>query len=424
MTPERVVIDKLVHGGQALGTLSDGRKVLVWNALPGETVEIALKRSKHSFAEGITTKVITASADRLEPRDEAYLSTSPWQIMPFVAEQTAKKSILIETFEREGVSLTPEIMKQLDCVTDGTEWQYRNKMEYSFWGDEDGLHLALFQRATHGKQIVKGSSIARPEIDEAANLICDVLNKANIRAGQLKTVVLRCNMVGETVAALYVKDEAFPDIAALRELVGKDIKGITVVYSNPKSPASVYTNTSFTYGQVQLSEQIFGQSIKYDVRSFFQVNVPVFEIALQKIQDSLGDQPVTDFYSGVGTIGLPLKADVYVESDPANVAILKENLRDHAGHVVDIPAEKALEQLPDEGTLIVDPPRAGLHSQVTERLHYTKPQTIIYLSCNPITQARDIERLQDVYKIESLTAYNFFPRTPHIESLAVLRRDA
>lgn len=418
--PEQIKIEKLVHGGQALGTLSDGRKVLVWNALPGETVEVELQRSKHSFAEGFATRVLTASPDRQEPRDEAYLSTSPWQIMSFPAEQAAKKAILLETFEREKVTLSPEITEKLTCVSDDVEWQYRNKMEYSFWGDDEGLHLALFHRASHGKRIVTGSSIARPEIDEAANRICAVLNQEGVRAGQLKTVVVRCNMAGKTVAALYVKDGAFPDIAALSDLVGNSIQGIAVFFSNPKSPASIHTKTLFEYGQLDLSEQILDTTITYDIRSFFQVNVPVFERALQEIKEHIADRPITDFYCGVGTIGIPLEAEVFVESDAANVARLRANLNGDKRKIIEAPAESALEHLPQQGTLILDPPRAGLHARVADRLNDVKPKTIIYLSCNPVTQARDIARLQDVYELTSLTAYNFFPRTPHIESLAVL----
>lgn len=424
MPVERVVIEKLVHGGQALGALSDGRKVLVWNALPGETVDVEVRKNKHSFAEGIASQVVTPSPDRQLPRDDAYLSTSPWQILSFTAEQEAKKAILLETFQREGVVLPDRVASDLQCITDNVQWQYRNKMEYSFWGDDDGLHLALFHRASHGKRIVTGSSIARPEIDELANAICGVLHKAGIRGSQLKTVVVRCNMAGETVAALYVKDEAFPGLERLTQLVNGSVKGISVFFSNPKSPASVYTKTLFEYGSTELHEQIINSNIRYDVRSFFQVNIPVFELALNDIKEHTTDGPITDFYCGVGTIGIPLGAGVFVESDMANVMHLKQNLINSDAHVIETPAESALEHLPADGTLIVDPPRAGLHAKVSEQLHEARPKCIIYLSCNPITQARDMARLQDIYEVASLSAYNFFPRTPHIESLAVLRLKA
>lgn len=417
MAFETVTIDKLIHGGQALGRLSDGRKVLVWNALPGETVEVELHKSKHSYAEGIAINVLKASTDREEPRDEAYLSTSPWQIMTFAAEQKAKTEILLETFRREHVALPEKVVADLDCVSDEQQWHYRNKMEYSFWADDSGLNLALFHRASHGKRIVSGSSIARPEIDELANRICDVLNQASIRGSQLKTVVVRSNMAGQTVAALYVKDPQFPELVGLTGLG----QGVAVYFSNPKSPASIHTKTLYEYGDVHLTEKIMGMTIRYNVGSFFQINVPVFELALTTIKENLLKQPIVDFYSGVGTVGIPLGAQLFVENEVSNMEMLKDNLKSSTGRVVATSAENALEYIPSQGTLIVDPPRAGLHVRVTDRLLEVTPESVIYLSCNPVTQARDIARLQDKFEVVSLTGYNFFPRTPHIESLAVLR---
>ena len=135
---ETVNIEKLVHGGQGIGTLADGRRVFVWNALPGEEVEVTLTKSKHKLAEGIATKITTASADRIDSRDDAYLSTSPWQIMSFEAENQRKQEILVETLQREHVEYTGSVSMHHGQ----DEWHYRNKMEYSFWADDEGLHLA------------------------------------------------------------------------------------------------------------------------------------------------------------------------------------------------------------------------------------------------------------------------------------------
>jgi 23S rRNA (uracil1939-C5)-methyltransferase len=177
------VIEKLVHGGQGLGTLEDGRKAFVWNALPGEKVNLEVRKSKNKYLEGVATEIIEASSERIEPRDEAFLSTSPWQIMTFAAENKYKQEILVETLSREHVTYDAEIKMH----TDDREWHYRNKMEYSFWGDDDGLHLALFHRASHGKRIITGSSIAMAAIDDAANKVVAILNKHGIsRTRQLR----------------------------------------------------------------------------------------------------------------------------------------------------------------------------------------------------------------------------------------------
>lgn len=372
-------------------------------------------KSRRDYAEGIAEEIIEASQERTEPVDEAYLSTSPWQIMTWLAENTYKQEILRETFAREKVAV-PEVHFQHG----EQQLHYRNKMEYSFWAEDDGLHLALFHRGTHGKRIVQGSSIARSEIDEVANQICTILNEQKIRGSQLKTVVIRCNERGETVAALYVKDETFPNIDALKDIC----KGLVVNYSTPKSPASVLTRELYRYGDITLGDTILETPITYDVHSFFQVNLPVFELALRRIAElTKASSNKVDMYSGVGTIGIPIGGtNVLVELDPHNVAMAKANVADQSIDVVQASTEQALEYITSDACVIVDPPRAGLHSKVVERITETKPPQIVYLSCNPITQARDLAMLQNDYEIQEITGYNFFPQTPHIESLAYLVR--
>lgn len=409
---QTVTIDKLVHGGQGLGVLPDGRKAFVWNALPGENLRVKLGKSKRNYAEGVAEEIINASGDRIKPRDKAFLSTSPWQIMTWAAENKYKAEILQETFARERLK-TPKI----DFIAGKQQWHYRNKMEYSFWADDNGLSLALFNRGSHGKIAVTGSSLAQTEIDETANKICTVLFLHKIRGSQLKTLVVRGDQNGKTVAAVFVKQADFPQITELQDIC----QGITVCFSDPKSPASVLTSELYTYGDITLTDKIIGVPITYDVHSFFQVNVPVFEWAAKRIDYFTGGaKPKTDFYSGVGTIGLPVNATTLVESDPHNVDLAKQNVDWRPIEVIQATAESALEHIPAKGALIVDPPRAGLHSKVVAKIREQHPPTIAYLSCNPSTQARDLKLLADIYDIRCLEGYNFFPRTPHIESLAIL----
>lgn len=410
---EEVVIEKLVHGGQGIGTLSDGRRVFVWNVLPGEKVRVRLTKNKHKLAEGIADEIIEPSSEREQPRDDAYLSTSPWQMMTWASENTYKRDILIETLQREHVKVPTDII----MVSGDHQWHYRNKMEYSFWADDHGLHLALFNRGSHGKQIVPGSSIAMPVVDETANKILAVLNNHHIRGSQLKTVIVRANQVGETVAALFAKDEALIEMPELADVCS----GVVVYYSNPKSPASVATRELYVYGTTTLGDKLLGSDIQYDVNSFFQVNVDVFTKALDRIKAAVSDMPYVDMYSGVGTIGLAIGgAAVLVESDHHNIEMARRNATGTGAEVVEATAETALEYIDSKYCLIVDPPRAGLHAKVIERILNAKPPRIVYLSCNPITQARDLALLQGKYSLTSIEGYNFFPRTPHIESLAIL----
>lgn len=410
---EEVLIEKLVHGGQGIGTLADGRRVFVWNAIPGEKVRVQLTKNKHKMAEGLAIETIEPSEEREVPKDEAYLSTSPWQIMSFDAENKYKQAILAETLQREHVAYNADI----HMIAGNNQWYYRNKMEYSFWADDDGLHLALFNRGTHGKRIVNGSSIARPEIDRTANEIVAILNKNGIRGSQLKTVVVRSNQKGDTVAALFCKDEAFPGLSELAAVC----QGLVVYYSNPKSPASIVTSELHRYGELTLTDTINNIDITYDVNSFFQVNLEIFAKALQRIQSAVDGHPFIDMYSGVGTIGLSIGGPaVLVESDVYNNEMARLNAIGTSAQVVEASAETALDHIDSTYILVMDPPRAGLHSKIIDRILEVTPPKIVYLSCNPITQARDLALLQDRYRINSIEGFNFFPRTPHIESLAIL----
>jgi len=410
-----VKISKIVYGGQGLGELPDGRKVFVWNALPGETVRVRIIKDKKSYAEGIAEEIVKPSKARIEPEEENYLATSPWQIVNWQSENEYKKDIVTELFQHEKV-MVPEIPA---VFHDERQWHYRNKMEYTFWGDEAGLHLALHQRGSHGKQIVTGSKLAVPELDAAANAVVEQLTKLNARAGDLKTIIVRVNQKGEAVAALYTKLEKFAKLELPSEL-----KGLRVYHSNPRSPASVPTKLIYELGSTLLTDELLGQTFYYDVDSFFQVNPPLFEQALQAIKNHVTEPSITDMYAGVGTIGLSVASSSVdlVELDPATAHMAAENasLSQLSSAVIEASTEKALEYITADKPVVFDPPRAGLHDKVTEKVLEVLPPKVIYLSCNPATHARDLARLQEMYKITDFQIFNFFPRTPHIETLAVL----
>ncbi len=420
-----VSVGKLVHGGQAIGEISQttadavgmsslaGRKIFVWNALPGELVDVRVTKKKSSYLEGIAATIHITSPDRAEPVEpQSYLSTSPWQMMEWEAENTAKQSILAEVFGREGIN---DI--NFDAFVSGDQQSgYRNKQEIGFWGDDDGLHLAHYVRGTHGKQIVESSIIAAAAINTAQVAILGELRKHDVWAGDLKTVVVRCNAAGDTVTALFCKKELDLSKFTLPSVV----KGMDIYFSNPLSPASVPTKKLYSFGDTTLVDTIAGKRIGYGVLSFFQVNIPVFEQVLATIKKHVANAPSVDMYSGVGSIGIAVGSEVLVELEKENVAMAKQNAKGTKIKIVHATAEAALEHISSDRVLIVDPPRAGLHKDVIDAILDKKPPKAIYLSCNPSTQARDVRYLSDLYKVSYAQGYNFFPRTPHIESLIVL----
>lgn len=425
--PVQLQLDTIVGGGQTLGTLSDGKKVFVWGGLPDEAVEIDITKKRSSYDEGIVRSVISKSNQRVKPRDpESYLSTSPWQIMTFEAEQHYKSALIEEAFELHDIVL-PE---PIEVYSDGKEYEYRNKVEFSFWFDTETekLSLAFFRRGSHGKLPVDGTSLAPTAINSAARAIVDVLNDYKIGGRALKTLLIRCDRQGQIAWQLYVKDEDFPADKLLSTITSKveSVNG-EIIYSNPKSPASVITKRLATLRDTTLEDAILDVPFRYATEGFFQINLPVYEEALHDMQQWIPKESksVVDLYSGVGTIGLTIGGDnvTLIESNEHAVREMKRNIKAlerKDAQAILAPSEKALDYIASDATIIVDPPRAGLHADVVNRLLEQTPQRIIYLSCNPVTQARDVERLADKYGIRAHRGYNFFPRTPHIEHLVVL----
>ncbi len=420
-----LTLQKIVGGGQALGQLDDGKKAFVWGGLPEENVTIEVTKSKSSFVEGIVTEVHAASAERVTPTDpDSYLSTSPWQIMAFDAEQHYKAALIEEAFELHDI-VVPE---PIDVYTDGEQFGYRNKIEFSWWWDKeaDQLDLAFFRRGTHGKIPVDTTSLAAPAITEAAHRLRAVLRKRGVGAYTLKTVIIRCDRQGTVAAQLYVKEETF-DAFTEAEFSQLGLAGFELIFSNPKSPASVITKRLQAWGTTALTDTILDIPFTYAVEGFFQINLPVYEQALLDMKEWVEPgKPSVDLYSGVGTIGLTIGGDnvTMVEINEHAVREMERNItalqREKAAKAILAPSEQVLENITAEATIIVDPPRAGLHEDVVTKLLEVAPARIIYLSCNPVTQARDVALLAEKYGIRAHRGYNFFPRTPHIEHLVVL----
>lgn len=418
---ERVKLEKIVGGGQSLGRLADGRKVFVWGALPGETADVAITKKKSAMAEGIALRIAEQAPERVEPRDpDSFLSTSPWQIMGAGTEDAWKHRLIADAFALHHIDLP-----DFELIGDGRRYGYRNKVEFSwYWNNgSDQLDIAFFRRGTKGKIPVQGTSLARSEINVAAINLRDLLRRRGVEARELKTVLVRCDHSGNTVAQLYVKDETFaplPDTDVQR----LGLQGFELIYSFPKSPASVITKRLQQWGNITLRDTVMETPFSYAAEGFFQVNLPVYELALRRMRRWVGDEPVVDMYSGVGTIGLTIGGNgtTLVEVNEHCVREMKRNIE--ACHLqataINAASEEALSYIRQGKTIILDPPRAGLHERVVERLLTTEPRRIIYLSCNPVTQARDTEKLLQKYKIADVAAYNFFPCTPHIESLVVL----
>jgi 23S rRNA (uracil1939-C5)-methyltransferase len=385
-----IAVDRLVPGGQGIGALPDGKKAFLWNALPGETVtEFLVTKKKTHYIEGIATKFENPSKFRVGPKDHCYLSTSPWQILDYTYELEQKRALVEESLRQEHVTI-PSNVEIEPTKTDGREWFYRNKMEYAlFWDhDTDKIQPAFHARGSHRKLPITQSSIEKPEIFKRAQAIVDELNATHNEARRYQSLLIRASQDGQTSGGLFENHQPHP------------------VFDN-------------------LSDSILGQSYSYSPNGFFQINLPVYELALQEIAKSIKTDRVLDLYSGVGTIGLSVARDknlTLVESNGAAYQELEKNCNGTSAHPVLAKSEEALEYITPDLTVILDPPRAGCDKKLIVKLLEETPTTIIYLSCNPSTQARDVKLLEEKYIIERIAPFNFFPKTPHIENLIVLLR--
>ena len=380
-----IQIEKLIPGGFGLGTDEDGRKGFFWNALPGEIVtEYDITKQKPHYFEAIATKVEKISLHRTEPRDSCYLSTSPWQIMDYDYELEQKQKLVIEIFREHHLDIaSPQI------ITDNRDYYYRNKMEYALYWDHDigQIRLAFHQRGSHRKIPISKSSIERPEIFQRAQTVIDELNTNGEEARKYQSLLLRCNQAGEISGGLYENHRPHPNFPALTDV-------------------------------------ILNHTYSYSPNGFFQINLPVYELALQEIWENITTDEVLDLYAGVGTIGLSVAREhqlTLVEVDKSAFAELLNNAY-NMSNVTPIleKSENVLKYITPRQTVILDPPRAGCDRKLIDKLLKTRPQKIIYLSCNPATQARDVKLLLAKYQINTIKTFNFFPRTPHIENLVVL----
>ena len=427
---ETAKFDKITPGGQTLGELESGKKIFAWGVLPGETAKIQLTKSKAHWCEGFAVEILEQSPLRIVPKDpESYLSTSPWQIFDFDFEQKTKQELIEESFRQEKIKLE----NQDSFFSDGEIFGYRNKVEFSFWfekpeSEEGNLHLAFFRRGGKGKIPVSGTSLATPEINQAGQKVLAILRARGAQARDLKTLLIRASQHGEIAAQLYVKEEDFT-LFTDEELAKLDFKSFEIIFSNPKSPASVITKILQQHGTQNLTDRVLGVDFNYATESFFQINLPVYEQALRDMKRFINPaKPTIDLYSGVGSIGLTIGENnlTMVEINEAAVAEMRANIkklgREDTASAVLAPSEKALEFIQPNANLIVDPPRAGMDKKVCEKILEVAPERIIYLSCNPSTQARDMAILSQKYRIIYTRGYNFFPRTPHVETVVLMSR--
>lgn len=448
-TEHEVEFEKLVPEGQALGRMN-GKVVFAWGALPGERARVRVTKKKRTANFAEVVEILEPSPERREPREAHHLSCSPFQILDYERETELKRALLAETMEeKSGEALTPDAYHPAREV-----YGYRNKLEFSFTGGpgvaggsgtasgpgaaggpnaEDGpLQPAFFKRGTPFVKIPApdGCVLGGEPMNRVAVEVTRRLREAGADTDALKTLIVReSKTTGHVLAGIFWRDR---DRAAATEVDLEGIDGLAghkVVYSRPNSPASTYDEVLAENGSNELEEAIEGMRIRYSFESFFQNHLGLFPDALASIREACppGGKYV-ELYCGVGTIGLHVadRADRLVgveEVEPA-IELLHANARlngvTHYDGIVSRAEKIDYELLEDTDVLLLDPPRAGLHPKAVKRILRMKPRRIVYLSCNPKTQAQDYAALRQSYALQRFEAFDFYPRTPRLETLMVL----
>jgi len=425
---EEIFFEGLDKKGAAFGFWGN-KKVIAYGVLPNEKAKVRIIGKKKNVLFAKVEEILEKSKRRVKEKESHFLSCSPWQIFDYDFQIEIKKQFLKEAFD---------FLKE-DFVLDNffeskKKFEYREKTEFSFKEKEGKVYLAFYERGNSKVKVElnDGCILMKPQAKELALYLIQEINKQKITPAILKSLIIRTNSFNELVFALLFKDASFSfnfNFDLERE---KNLNGYIFAYSSPLSPASVFQKILKSEGEVFLKEKIKDKYFYYNYDSFFQNNLETFSLALEVMRENISFtlNKVVDFYGGVGVIGISLsdlaKKVIGIEiNSVASYFSLKNaqinNVKNY--EAINLPAEKVDNSFLEKVDLVIfDPPRSGLHPRIIKNLIQFKPQFVFYLSCNPFTQAKDVFLLKDYYKIKRIYGFDFYPQTPHLESLVVLER--
>ena len=422
----QVRIEKIVYPGRRMALL-EGKVVFTDRGLPGETVEIEVFKDRRSYAEARTVRIVEPSPARVEPRCGHYLACSPYQDMDYGLEIEIKRAQAAEILSRglkrpfPGLRLTPS----------PEVWGYRNKIGLRVLREEGPALFVYHEPGERDSFLPVDRCYLAP--DRTNDLLAAL--RETIEAGPLKTVeaveVRTSRWSGESLLLCDLDSEAE------REAAAEAWRGLRRPFGLVGAVASIFdgrrSRDERLFGRDFIEERAGGLVFRLGARSFFQTNVPVLESVFEDVAAAArlgGDETVADLYCGVGTFGLFLAKrcrEVFgVEPEPGNVAFLKKNLELNGVGNFAVCEGTAEEWLPDvlerdPAVVILDPPRRGVDPEIVARLVGDPVARLLYLSCNPTTLVRDLQGLDQAYEVVDVHVYDFFPHTPHIETLALLK---
>lgn len=445
--------------GVSVGKTEEGKTVIVSGAVPGDLVNVRVKKSKSNYVEGEAVEILEYSENRVEPRCIHFGTCGgcKWQNIAYEKQLDFKHNEVVNNIRRIGGVSDFEIIPIL-----GSEEQYfyRNKMEFSFsnarwltqyeisseenFGNKDalGFHIpGMWSKILDLKECYlqeDPSNQIRLAVKKYA--VENGLEFYDVKAqsGFLRTLMLRQNSKGEWMVLFQLYKEMKAERINLFDFLLASFPQIkTLVFAiNPKGNDSIYDLNIQTYfGDGFLYEEMDGLKFKIGPKSFFQTN---YKQALELYRKTLefaeltGDQVVYDLYTGTGTIAQYVarnaKHVIGIEAvqEAIDAAIEHAELNGlknttfYAGDMKNVFNDEFLENHPKADVLITDPPRDGMHQKVVEQILKLSPDRIVYVSCNSATQARDIALMKEDYELVKILPVDMFPQTHHVENIALL----
>jgi 23S rRNA (uracil1939-C5)-methyltransferase len=462
-----VKISEFAFGGRGIAkipTENGDYIVFVDNCYPGQLVQARITKKKKRYAEANLVDVIERSPDE-KVSDFQEISGGPYIFVPVDLQEKVKKESTLETFRR--LSHMHDLDEKFDTfISSPHHYFYRNKMEYSFSSIEHDVHtgeekddafaLGFKRRGTWWKveNLNKPSGLFDEEWETKLIQIRNYLFETGLPAwhppgkhGFFRHIVVRKSFSEDKLLLNLVtssKDLKKFDVSAfakfMQALMGERIAGLWHTVNDNVADRAKIENGSSTllFGTPKINEEMLGLTFEISMESFFQTNPKCAELLYSKALDYVfeeelkDDEIIMDLFCGTGTIGQILTTRksnariVGVDIVEEAIADAKKNAKRNGINQIDFYAAdvgKFLKEHPEFqgkiGTIILDPPRAGIAPKTLLKVIELGARHIVYISCNPSTQARDAETLiQNGFELEKLSFVDQFPHTGHIESIA------
>ncbi len=416
-----VTIENLSFGGRGIGHF-DSKVIFVDNTVPGDMVECSFTRIKPKFFEAKLIKIIKPSETRVKPRCKHFETCGgcTWQYLPYEKQLEIKEGQVRESLEHIGGFKNPKIKPIIGCEE---PWFYRNKMEFSFYENMVGLHPKGYRYEVFDLEECFLESEEIPKILEAVRPI--------IKPGMISIIIREGKKTNERLINLIYSDCEI-DSKHFVDLMKPFSTSIYITQKIAKKGKPTQLIEQHLFGKKTLTEGMCGLKFEILPQAFFQPNTLQAEKLYKTVED-LGEisanDIVFDLFCGTGTIGMTIahKAKKVFGADTNESAIQNAkqnavlnnigNIEFHAGDAYQIVKELNIKPV----VVIVDPPRSGLSEKLCEKMAVLKPKHIVYVSCNPATQARDLKILSKAgYKLDVVQPVDMAPHTYHIETVAKL----